>query len=448
MTPSTQAPTQSNAALGRQALSIAYVVQNPSFDLVTESPAIAITVKNVVRSLQAAGHRVDYFDLRGRWVNRVADMSTPEQVVPSALGLSGATPFRIFESGVRRAQRIVKGRYLALFDSTRFYDACLRALPGYDICHEHNSVLSVGAALACERLNIPYIITVDADPVFELEVQGVPLKGLQSVLAHWEARQTYRIARRVLCLSEATRQRLIEYWKVPEKKIVVLPLAADIDLFGRQQGGDEIRRSLGFGDEPVIGFVGSFQMWHGLEDLVESFARVRERFPNARLLFIGDGPGRWGVEERARKLNVQDAVTITGRVKYRDIPRYLAAADVVAAPYPKLKHEMWFSPLKLYEYMAAGKAIVATRCGQIPDVIQDGSTGLLVEPGDTAGFAHALCQLIADSDLRRRLGAFARRQAEARHSWAHLTERLEEIYRDVLTLSSRSLANQVRGNPA
>lgn len=419
-------------------LRIAYVVQNPSFDLLTESPAIAITVKNVVRSLQVAGHRVDYYDLRGRCVSCIADMSAPEQRLTSKLGFSGSCAFKLFESGVRRVQRMVKGHYLALFDSLRFYDACMRALSQYDVCHEHNSVLSVGAALACKQLNIPYVITVDADPIFELKIQGVPLKGLQLALAHWEARQTYRIARCVLCLSEATRQRLITYWKVPAEKIVVLPLAADIDLFGRQYDRDEVRRSLGFGDEPVVGFVGSFQMWHGLEDLVESFVSVRRRFPNSRLLLIGDGPGRAAVEDHARRLGVYDSMTITGRVSYRDIPRYLAAMDVAAAPYPRLGYEMWFSPLKLYEYMAAGKAIVATRCGQIPEVIQEGITGLLVEPGDVSGFAQAVCRVIADPIFRRKLGINARRQAETRHSWTHLAERLEEVYCGILNAASQT----------
>lgn len=416
-----------------RSLRIAYVVQNPTFDLVTESPAIAITVKNVVRSLQAAGHHVDYYDLRGRCVSRVSDMSAPERASPVSLGITGTTPFCIVESIIRRCQQIMRWRYLALFDSARFYDASLHALEGYDVCHEHNSVLSVGAALACERINIPYIITVDADPILELEVQGIPLQGLQSALAHWEARQTYRIARRVLCLSEATRKRLIEYWKVPADKIIVLPLAADVDLFGQQFDVYEVRRLLGFRDEPVIGFVGSFQMWHGLEDLVAAFARVRESFPHAQLLLVGDGPGRAKVEDHVRKLNLDSAVTFTGRVGYRDIPRHLAAMDVVTAPYPQLGREMWFSPLKLYEYMAAGKAIVATRCGQIAEVIQDGTTGLLADPGDVSALARAVCQVIADPNLRRTLGANARRQAKDRHSWTHLARSIEEIYYNVIS---------------
>lgn len=417
---------------GQQAWRIAYVVQNAAFDLADQSHPIAISVRNIVQSLQRAGLYVNYFDLHGRQVNRIMDVATPEARSSARLGFSGWAPFCVVESIVRRIQRIVKWRYLALFDSVRFFDACMHALPGFDICHEHNSVLSIGAALACWRLNIPYIITVDADPILELDVQGLPLQGMQSWMAHWQARQTYRIARRVLCLSEATRRRLVEYWHVPEEKIVVLPLAADTELFGRRYDASEARRSLGFGDEPVVGFVGSFQLWHGLENLVESFVDVRQHVPHARLLLIGDGPARQTIEERAHTWHVHDAITITGRVNYHDIPRYLAAVDVAVAPYPRLKYEMWFSPLKLYEYMAAGKAIVASRCGQIPDVIQDGHTGLLVEPGDVADLARALRQAIADSDLRQRLGANARRQAETRHSWAHVAEKLKEIYREVL----------------
>lgn len=91
--------------------------------------------------------------------------------------------------------------------------------------------------------------------------------------------------------------------------------------------------------------------------------------------------------------------------------------------------EMWFSPLKLYEYMAAGKPIVASRCGQIANVIGDGVTGMLVEPGDKITFAHAINRLLDNPAERRRLGENARRQAVAHHSWMGYVRQLEAIYR-------------------
>jgi glycosyltransferase involved in cell wall biosynthesis len=93
---------------------------------------------------------------------------------------------------------------------------------------------------------------------------------------------------------------------------------------------------------------------------------------------------------------------------------------------------LWFSPLKLYEYMAAGKAIVASRAGQIAEVIQDGHNGLLVESGDVAALAQALLKLLKDPVKRERLGQNAREQAIRHHSWERYIKRLEDIYRSVV----------------
>jgi glycosyltransferase involved in cell wall biosynthesis len=224
---------------------------------------------------------VHYYELRGRVVRRIADLSRIAEFTPAPQGAAGTAPFRVFESGMRRLQRAVKSPYFALFDSYRFYEACARILHGYDICHEHNSVLSVGAALACRRLNMPYILTVDADPMFELEMQGRPMKGLQARLANWEAHQTFQVASHITTLSEPSRRRMVERYGVPAEKITVVPLGADVDRFEERFDVKAARAQMGLGDGPVIGFVGSFQKWHAIEDLVESFAEVHKQHPDA-----------------------------------------------------------------------------------------------------------------------------------------------------------------------
>jgi glycosyltransferase involved in cell wall biosynthesis len=114
------------------------------------------------------------------------------------------------------------------------------------------------------------------------------------------------------------------------------------------------------------------------------------------------------------------------------VPEILAIADVVTIPYPQLPEELWFSPLKLYEYMAAGKAIVASSAGQITEVIQDGYNGILVEPGNVDELAQAIINLFKDPTRRERLGQNARQQAVTQHSWEQYINRLEKIYESVL----------------
>jgi glycosyltransferase involved in cell wall biosynthesis len=131
-------------------------------------------------------------------------------------------------------------------------------------------------------------------------------------------------------------------------------------------------------------------------------------------------------------MGLEKTVSITGYVAHDAIPEWLAAADVVVAPYPPLPEELWFSPLKLFEYMAAGKAIVASAAGQIAEVIQHGHNGLLVRPGDVAQLAEAILDLLNDPGERQRLGHNARRQAVEQHSCAAYIRRLESLYQTVL----------------
>jgi glycosyltransferase involved in cell wall biosynthesis len=276
------------------------------------------------------------------------------------------------------------------------------------------------------------VLTVDADPLLELRVAGNPMRGLAAWMAAWEARLTHRLAARIICCSEAGKEHLMAAWQVDPAKVAVIPYAADVGLFTRSCDPQAARGRLGLRDEPVIMFVGSFQPWHGIEGLATCFAQVRATFPEARLVLVGDGPARGSVERRVAQLGIAHAVTFTGSVPHGEVAELLAAADVAAVPYPQLPQESWFSPLKLYEYMAAGKAIVASRSGQIAGVVQHDKTGLLVEPGDLDGFARAVVGLLGDPAKRRSLGDNARQQAVTRHSWKRYIEQLEDVYASVL----------------
>jgi glycosyltransferase involved in cell wall biosynthesis len=183
---------------------------------------------------------------------------------------------------------------------------------------------------------------------------------------------------------------------------------------------------------PVVSFVGGFQPWHGIDLLVESFPRILQEFPNCKLLLVGDGPDRINIERKIEELGISPNVIITGLVPQIQVPKILSTVDVAVIPYPELPKELWFSPLKLYEYMAAGKAIVASRSGQIADVIQDEYNGVLVKPGDVIGLADNIIKLLNNPDQRDWLGNNARQQAVERHSWEGYIRKLIELYQGVL----------------
>lgn len=423
------------AAVRSQQLRVAYMIQNVGLDLHRRVGDV-VPVYNSLKGLQQAGHTVRVFELQGRQVALIDDVDRLQETKPAALNLTAKRPFLLLESGVRRLQRMMNLPYFAFFDSLRFYEAAMQHLADYDICHEHNGLFSMATAVACRRLQKPYVLTFSADAILESELVGQPLRGWHRRAAVWEAKQTYKLADRIICVSEPAKKHLVQQWRVDPQKIKVMPNGVDIALFGGAYDTAAVRTEWRLGDAPVITFVGGFQPWHGLENLVAAFAQLLPALPQARLLLVGDGPARKSLEAAITQHDVANAVTITGFVSQEQVPAFLAAADIAVLPYPELPQELWFSPLKLYEYMAAGKAIVASRSGQIAEVLQDGENGLLTPPGSIDALSQAMRTLLQDDALRQRLGRQAQADAVAHHSWKQYIRRLETVYQMAMATKS------------
>jgi glycosyltransferase involved in cell wall biosynthesis len=156
--------------------------------------------------------------------------------------------------------------------------------------------------------------------------------------------------------------------------------------------------------------------WHGLPVLAEAFTQLHRRCPQTRLAMVGDGPARPAMEKTLGDRGLGAAVTWHGRVSHEQIPALLAELDVAVAPYPQLDN-FYFSPLKVYEYMAAGLPVVASDLGQLRQLICPGLNGLLCPAGDAAALADQLEMLAAQPQLRLRLGQAARLTVVEHHSW-------------------------------
>ena len=181
----------------------------------------------------------------------------------------------------------------------------------------------------------------------------------------------------------------------------------------------------------TVGFLGSLKPWHGLAALAEAFALLHERRPASRLLVVGDGPERAAFESALARRGVREAAELTGAVSPDAVPGLLASMDIAVAPYPP-QPGFYFSPLKVYEYMAAGLPVVASGIGQIEEAIRDGASGLLCPPGDPQAFAGALLRLADDPALRARLGQAARRSVLADHTWSAVAERIIGLAREAV----------------
>lgn len=300
-----------------------------------------------------------------------------------------------------------------------------------DILYERYNLFSLAGVLLKHKYGLPMLLEVNAPLAQERrEFGGLALERL----ARWAERTTWRSADYVLPVSRVLGDH-VHATGLPEDRIVVVPNGVDRNRFRLAATSDNPKRRLGLAGRVVLGFTGFVREWHGLEMVVDLIA---ERGPtsNLHLLVVGDGPARVDIEQRARDRGIADRVTFTGIVPHGSIVEYLAAFDVALQPAVR----PYASPLKLIEYMALGRAIVAPASPNILEVLTHGETALLFEPQEPGSFRAAVEALCADSDLRDRLGAAARRAVEERNlTWEGNAHRVEE-------LGYRLLARQAAGS--
>jgi glycosyltransferase involved in cell wall biosynthesis len=236
-------------------------------------------------------------------------------------------------------------------------------------------------------------------------------------------------AARIFVVSEVERRNL-ELRGVPSEKIIVNPNGVDVERFRPGVGGVDARRELGFRDDEVVaGFVGTFGPWHGVEKLAATIKAIPPVSP-VRFLLVGSGSLHAEVAKQLEAETAAGRVIFTGAVRHDRVPQLLDACDILVAPHVPLADgsEFFGSPTKVFEYMAMEKGIVASRLGQIGEVLVDGETALLVEPGNVQELTRAIVRLVESKELRERLGARAREVAEREHTWTHNAQRVLEAY--------------------
>ncbi len=386
----------------------------------------------IIKGLQARGHQLTFITLDGpRKVICTQDLNVPS----TAAATWSDKPWFAFTSKILwRIQRFLHIPFLNVFSNLRLFDACLQNLPGHDIVHERNGLFRVGVALASKYLKLPYVLFFDADPIFEMDFLGKSLKGVLRYHAKNMMRYTLAAANHIICVSEPAKDNLVSKWHTPEQKITVIPNGVDVQLFRpRLNERAQDHASFGLGSGPCIIFVGSFYLWHDVATLLDAFVQTLVRYPRASLLLVGDGEQRAVMEQYAIRLGVHDNVSFTGRLPQTQVAHLIASADVAVAPYPRSNYAFWGSPMKLFEYMATGTPVVASAVGQLVEIIQDGTNGLLVQPGDSSALAVALIELLDNSSLRLKLGQQARQDCLDKYSWEHYFLRLERIY-DMLVM--------------
>lgn len=219
----------------------------------------------------------------------------------------------------------------------------------------------------------------------------------------------------------------------PPDKIGIMPNGVDLTLFGDPPPPDHaLARDLGIGKGPVIGFIGSFYDYEGLDDLIAAVPALLSEQPDARLLLVGGGPMEQALRAQAEASPASFAIHFAGRVPHHEVERYYSLCSVMAYPRKRSRLTDLVTPLKPLEAMAQGRIVAASNVGGHRELIEDGVTGALFPADDPPACARALAALLSSADEWPRMRARARAHVAARHDWASNAGRYRDVYRALL----------------
>jgi len=288
----------------------------------------------------------------------------------------------------------------------------------------YNLFLPAGVWLK-RNFGLPMLLEVNA-PLYEERdtYDGISLRPL----ARWSERYAWRGADLVLPVT-AVLAGMVRAAGVPEERIAVIPNGIDPARFGMDiPPTEEAKSRHGLGGSLVLGFTGFVREWHGLDRVVDLIAD-RAQSTSLHLLIVGNGPARESLMAQAKRRGVADRVTITGIVSRDRVPEYVAAFDIALQP----SVVPYASPLKLFEYLAMGRAIVAPAAPNLMEVLTDGDNAVLFDMAQADGMARAIDRICRDSDLRRRIADGAKRSIVQRGlTWDNNAQRVVALFERLL----------------
>jgi glycosyltransferase involved in cell wall biosynthesis len=374
-------------------MKIAYALLDPGIGVFGTKGA-SVHVQEVVRALRADGHQVTVFCTRTDEdvPADLVDLEVSHHRLPRGKGTDREQAVAAASAAI--AEEIAAGDFDLVYER-------------YSLFSDTAARLSAPADPSCR--SIPSILEVNA-PLIAEQRRHRSLADEAGALA--ATRRQLQDATVVSCVSEAVAQWTREEGADPAR-VVVTPNGVNTSRITPAHSTPAVSSAGESSRSPVIvGFVGTLKPWHGTEVLLRAIARTDQRL---HLDICGTGPQQEELERLADELGITDRVRFRGAVPPESVPEILHGLDIATAPYPAGEH--YFSPLKVYEYLAAGLPVIASAIGTLPDLLRHGELGVLVEPGSVEDLAAALDELADDPAHRARLAVRARDSAVREHDW-------------------------------
>ncbi len=303
-----------------------------------------------------------------------------------------------------------------------------------DILHAHSPALDGLAAIrAGRRLGLPVLYEIRA---FWEDAAVGNGTGSETSAKYWLTRQmenrVVAQADAVAVICEGLRDDLVARG-FPADKIMVSPNGVDLELFGTPVPADPARaEALGLTGKTVLGFIGSFYPYEGLDDLIAAMPLLIAHNPDIRLLLVGGGPAEADLRAQAKASPAAHAIRFVGRVPHSEVEHYYSLTDILVYPRKAMRLTETVTPLKPLEAMAQGRLVAASNVGGHRELIADGVTGTLFAPDDPQAMADALAGLIAGREGWDERRATARRFIAKERNWARNVERYQPVYQRML----------------
>ncbi len=305
-----------------------------------------------------------------------------------------------------------------------------------DIVHAHSPVLTALGAMRAELGETPLLYEIrafweDASVGNGTGTEGSLKYRLTKAIETWAVRRADGVA--VIC--EGLRSDLIKRGISPDK-IMVSPNGVDLDLFGDPPPPDqELMLRLGLAGADVIGFVGSYYDYEGLDDLIAAMPALITARPKLQAVLVGGGPMEVQLKAQAAALGIADRVHFIGRVPHHDVERYYSLIEILVYPRKKMRLTDLVTPLKPLEAMAQKRLVAASNVGGHRELIEDGVTGTLFAPDDPNALANSISELFDQRNLWESRRKIAREFVERNRNWSSNISRYEPVYRKLTGLT-------------
>jgi len=299
-----------------------------------------------------------------------------------------------------------------------------------DVLHAHSPVLNAIPTLRVgRRLGLPVVYEVrafweDAAVDHGTTSQDSLRYRLTRGLETWALKR----ASHVTTICQGLRNDIVARG-IPVERVTVIPNAVDVESFDLGGIPDAaLKATLGLSDSTVIGFIGSFYAYEGLDLMLDAFPKILSRLPDIRLLLVGGGPQDAALKAQAKQLGLEDKVVFAGRVPHHEVQRYYDLIDVLAYPRHSMRLTELVTPLKPLEAMAQGRLLVASDVGGHRELIRDGETGMLFKAGSAMSLAETIMKLLAARESWPALRATGRRFVEQERNWTVSVANYRSVY--------------------